>query len=90
MLKEAVRLGQTLLIDQALRGGVDLELTEGMQGVTLLMIGAGAGQDRSVLTLLHGGARVNVSQKSGVTALMMAAEQASYTLAVFRVLYQPC
>lgn len=72
-----MKSGNTAVIEQALRGDVDLELTEGMQCVTLLMMAAAAGQDTSVKMLLSSGARVNVAQKNGTTALMLAADHVS-------------
>eukprot|EP00117_Sycon_ciliatum_P044002 scpid41570/ scgid31790/ M-phase phosphoprotein 8; Two hybrid-associated protein 3 with RanBPM len=75
MMKEAVKTSNTAVIEQALRSGFDMELTEGMQGVTLLMIAASARQDPSVRMLLASGAQVNVAQRNGLTALMIAADQ---------------
>ena len=75
ILKEAVRTGKTATVERALRSGFDVELTDGIQGVTLLMTAAMAGQDATLLQLLQSGARVNIPQRNGATALMLAAEE---------------
>lgn len=82
VLKEAVRSGKTGVVERALRSGFDVELTDGIQGVTLLMCAAMAGQDATLHQLLQSGARVNIAQRNGATALMLAAEEVSWRVVV--------
>lgn len=77
-----------MTVRRALAAGCDVEKIDGASGMTLLMWAAAAGQDDIVLLLLKNGAKVNVPQKNGVTALMHASEQVGQRACV--QVFRPC
>ncbi|XP_074644706.1 uncharacterized protein LOC141901387 isoform X2 [Tubulanus polymorphus] len=73
--KYAVKSGDYMKVEQALRSGcaLNLENTDNT-GMTLMMIAAQQGFDDIIETLSTNGAHINSQQKNGMTALMHACE----------------
>ena len=69
----AARNGDSTLIEQLIRDGADPNVHAGVNDWTPLMHAIHKNQPGSVRTLLSNGARVNEANRSGVTALIMAA-----------------
>ena len=70
---EAVFIGDTKMLEQALTEGVDINAVEPESGVTLLMTAAVRGHTKAVAMLLEHGADINVKNRDGSTALHAAA-----------------
>ncbi|HVM07700.1 MAG TPA: ankyrin repeat domain-containing protein [Acidimicrobiales bacterium] len=72
-LMRAAYVGASLIVDDLLRRGIDVDAAD-ERGYTALMYAANAGEDEIVAGLVAAGANLDAADATGATALMFAAQ----------------